>query len=182
MSYGDEYREFLRTKRQPVDYLPRILELQHSLFSNNQEESLKIARELEAVAREERIYALEQYLLYVLSRLLYIQGQREMMEFTYDDVLANLVKIQLFNRLGENEYYIAIDDWRSHFDAVLDAAKEVAPEVCMTNECRGWSGQFEPEGLWQETEAILGFTYSKEEAEIDRALRSKWSYYTFFPY
>ena len=111
-----------------------------------------------------------------------IQGQREMMEFTYDDVLANLVKIQLFNRLGENEYYIAIDDWRSHFDAVLDAAKEVAPEVCMTNECRGWSGQFEPEGLWQETEAILGFTYSKEEAEIDRALRSKWSYYTFFPY
>ena len=182
MSYGDEYREFLRTKRQPVDYLPRILKLERSLFNNDREESLKIARELEAVAREERIYALEQYLLYVLSRLLYIQGQREMMEFTYDDVLANLVKIQLFNRLGENEYYIAIDDWRSHFDAVLDAAIEVAPEVCMTNECRGWSGQFEPEVLWQETEAIIGFTYSKEEAEIDPALRAKWSYYRFFPY
>ena len=182
MSYRDEYREFLKTKRQPVDYLPMILELQRSLSSNNQEESLKIAGELEAVAREERIHALEEYLLYVLSRLLYVQGEQEMMEFTYDDVLVNLVKIQTFNRLEENEYYIAVDDWRSHFDAVLNAAKEVAPEVCMTNECRGWSGEFEPEVLWQETEAILGFTYLEEKAEIDRALRSHWSYYTFFPY
>lgn len=99
---------------------------------------------------------------------MYVQRQEEMMEFTYSDVLHNLSKIWTYNRLKEDKYYIAVDAWRDRFDAVLDAAEEIAREACMNNECRGWSGEYDTELLWQETAAILGFTYLESEAEIDR--------------
>ena len=182
MSYGNCYRDFLRKKRRPVEYLPLILRLQQSLSNDERDESMTRALELEEVARLDRIHALEEYLLYVLSRLMYVHSEREMMEFTYSDVLHNLSQIQTYNRLKQEENYITVNDWHKHFDAVLDAAREVAFDACMTNECRGWSGEFDREALWRKTQEILSFTYLKDKREIDRALRSYWSYYTFFPY
>jgi len=182
MGYGDCYRDFLLMKRQPKSYLPTIEKLKQSLAANNEKQSLEAVRELERIARQDRIYALEEYLLKILSCLLYIQGEAEMIEFTYGDILSYLTKIQTFNRIAENVYYIAVDDWRSHFDAVLNAASKLANEACMTNECRGWSGEFDRELLWKETSRILAFTYLEDETQIDRQLRSLWSSYTFYPY
>ena len=182
MSNTSHYRDFLRSFRHPVDYLPRIGELKRSLADGNFSRSLEITRELETVAIEERVHLLEEYLLFVLSRLMYVLNETAMMEFTYSDLVYNLSRIQTHNQLGEDRYYIASDDWRSHFDAVLDAATEVSFDACLTNECRGWSGEFDREALWQETEEILALTYLSDRAAIDRALRSLWSNYTFFPY
>ena len=182
MSNTSHYRDFLRSFRQPVDYLPRILELKRSLADNNLAQSNKIARELEEIAIAQRIHLLEEYLLFVLSRLMYVLGESAMMEFTYSDILYNLSRIQAHNRLGEDRYYIASDDWQDRFDAVLDAATEVSFDACLENEVRGWSGKFEREALWQETRKILAFTYLEDRTAIDRALRSIWSDYTFFPY
>lgn len=182
MSETNYYRDFLRSFRQPVDYLPRIGELKRSLADNNLSQSLEITKELERLAIEERVHILEEYLLMVLSRLMYVQGETTMMEFTYGDILYNLSRIQTYNQLAEGEYYIALNDWRSHGDGVLDAAVEVSFDACQTNECRGWSGEFNTEALWQQTQKIIALTYLKEPEEIDRALRSLWSNYTFFPY
>ena len=182
MSNTSHYRDFLLSKRQPVDYLPRILELKQFLAEGNLTPSHKIVRELETVAIEERVHILEQYLLFVLSRLMYVLNESVMMEFTYSDILYNLSRIQTYNRLAKSQHYIKVSDWRSHFDVVLDAAVEVSFDACLTNECRGWSGKFAREALWQETEKIVALTYLKEPEEIDRALRSLWSNYTFFPY
>ena len=182
MSYGDYYRDFKRTKRQPKSYLPTIEELKQSLTSNERKQCLEVIRELERIARQDRVHALEEYLLWILSCLLYIQGEKTMMEFTYSDILFNLSKIQTFNRIAEDIYYIAVDDWRSHFGAVLKAAEELAGEACMTNECRGWNREFDRLLLWQETNRIIAFAYLEDEAQIDRELRSLWSNYTFLPY
>ena len=81
-----------------------------------------------------------------------------------------------------SNFSVGVGDWQEHFDAVLDAATEVSFNVCMTNECRGWSGDFDREALWQETRKILAFTYLKDRSAIDCTLRSIWSNYTFFPY
>ncbi|MEL6989136.1 MAG: hypothetical protein AAGK97_15090 [Bacteroidota bacterium] len=182
MGYGDCYRDFRRSKRQPKSYLPTIEKLKQSLTANDREQSLEAVRELERIARKDRIHSLEEYLLKFLSRLLYIQGEAEIMEFTYSDTLFYLNKIHTFNRIAEDVYYIAVDDWHSHFDAVLSAASELASEACMTNECREWSGEFDRELLWKETSRILAFTYLEDETNLDRELRSLWSNYTFFPY
>ena len=182
MSNTSHYRDFLRSFRQPVDYLPRIRQLKQSLADGNLTPSHEIIRELERIATEERVHLLEEYLLFVLSRLMYVQGESAMMEFTYSNILYNLSRIQTHNQLAESEYYIKVSDWQQHFDAVLDAAIEVSFDTCMTNECRGWSGDFDREALWQETQRILAFTYLSDKAAIDRALRLLWSDYTFFPY
>lgn len=182
MGNTNHYPDFQRSFRQPVDYLPRIRQLKQSLFDGNSMLPHEIVRELEKVATEERVHLLEEYLLFVLSRLVYVQGESTMMEFTYSDIVYNLSRIQTHNQLAEGEYYIASDDWRSHFDVVLDAAIEVSFDTCLTNECRGWSGEFDIDALWQETQKILALTYLEDRAAIDRALRSIWSSYTFFPY
>lgn len=70
----------------------------------------------------------------------------------------------------------------SRFDKVLDAAEELASEACLTNELRSWSGEYDRELLWQEANEILALTCSNKREEIDSALRSLWSYYTFLPY
>ena len=106
MSKTSYYRDFLLSFRQPVDYLPIIRELKQSLADRNLTPSQKIVLELERVAIEERIHLLEEYLLFVLSRLMYVQGESTMMEFTYSDIVCNLSRIQTYNRLGQAEYFI----------------------------------------------------------------------------
>ena len=82
MSNTSHYRDFLRSFRQPVDYLPRIRQLKQSLADGNLTPSHEIVRELETVAIKQRVHLLEEYLLFVLSRLMYVQGESAMMEFT----------------------------------------------------------------------------------------------------
>lgn len=182
MSKTNHYRDFLLSKRQPVHYLPRIRQLKQSLVDGNLTLSHKIIRELEETAIKQRVYILEEYLLLVLSRLIYVLGESTMMEFTYSDILYNLWRIQAYNQLAEGEYYIASDDWLTHFDLVLDAAIEVSFDSCLENEVRGWSGQFDRKAMWQEARKILALTYLSDKAQLDLALRSLWSNYTFFPY
>ena len=120
-----------------MDYLPKIGGLKRSLVDNDRSQSFEIIEELERIAIAQRVHLLEEYLLFVLSRLLYVLGETAMMEFTYSDIVYNLSRIQTHNRLAESEYYIEVNDWRSHFDAVLDAAVEVSFDACMNKECRG---------------------------------------------
>ena len=109
--------------------------------------------ELEVIARRDRIGFLQLYLMYVVSRMLYIQDELAMMEFIYSGIFYNLRRIRTYNRLNrdDDDFYIPPDDWQIHFYAVLPQTEELASHACMSNECRGWSRIYDRDLLWSDT-------------------------------
>ena len=174
-------------KETPVDYLSSILIAKQELVEGTPESKVRLREkleELEVIARRDRIGFLQLYLMYVVSRMLYIQGELAMMEFTYSDIFYNLRRIRTYNRLDrdDDDFYIPPDGWQTHFDAVLPQAEELASQACMSNECRGWSRIYDRDLLWSDTKQVLSVTYRLNEEELNLYLRHLWSHYKFLPY
>lgn len=180
--YRDAYRTFLLNKREPVTYILQLEELQECLNRGNKERSISIIEELLQTAKTQRIHVLEEYLIKILSRLVYIQGETEMMEFTYNDILLYLLKIKQYNQYADNNYYIQPHQWQPHFEKAILPAIEISFDACMTNECRGWSGKFNRDLLWQDTKELLSLIYLTDDEEISRRLREHYSSYKFSDY
>ena len=154
-----------------------ILELKQELLKGNFPEALRLITELETMARQDKINALENFLALLVSRLIVIQNREQIYQSYIYDLRNSLLEIQQRNRLGDI-FYIEAELWQSHYENVVPYAILIAVEttelVDETN-VEQLKETIDYELLRTDTFKLIRTTYSMDAYEIDRYLRSLWS-------
>ena len=86
-----------------------ILALKQKLLEGNFTQALRLTTELETMARQDKINALENFLALLVSRLIVIQVVDDIYQSYIFDLRNSLIEIQQRNRL-ENSFYVEIDN------------------------------------------------------------------------
>ena len=86
-----------------------ILALKQELLEGNFTQALRLTTELETMARQDKINALENFLALLVSRLIVIQVVDDIYQSYIFDLRNSLIEIQQRNRL-ENSFYVEIDN------------------------------------------------------------------------
>ena len=154
-----------------------ILDLKQELLEGNWPKALRLTTEMETMARQDKINALENFLALLVSRLIVIQEIDDIYQSYINDLRNSLIEIQQRNRLG-GSFYIEADLWRSHYENVVPYAILIAVET--TELLDGTNVEqlketIDYEVLRDDTFKLIRTTYSMDVYEIDRYLRSLWS-------
>ena len=154
-----------------------ILDLKQELLEGNFPEALRLTTELETMARQDKINALENFLALLISRLIVIQVMDDIYQSYINDLRNSLIEIQQRNRLGVC-FYIEAEDWQTHYENVVPYAILIAVET--TELLDGTNVEqlrelIDNELLQADTFKLIRLTYSLDAYEIDRYLRSLWS-------
>ena len=157
--------------------MKEILDLKQELLEGNFPEALRLTTELETMARQDKVNALENFLALLVSRLIVIQVMDDIYQSYINDIRNSLIEIQQRNRLG-NRFYIKAQDWRPHYESTLPYAILIAVETTELIEGTDVEQLRETinyELLRADTFKLIRLTYSMDAYEIDRYLRSLWS-------
>ena len=154
-----------------------ILDLKQELLEGNFPEALRLTTELETMARQDKINALEDFLALLVSRLIVIQVMDDIYQSYVNDLRNSLIEIQQRNRLGVR-FYIEAERWQTHYENVVPYAILIAVET--TELLDGTNVEqlrelIDNELLQADTLKLIRLTYSLDAYEIDRYLRSLWS-------
>ena len=153
-----------------------ILDLKQFLLEGNFSEAMKLITELETMARQDKVNAIETFLAILISRLIVIQVIDDIYRSYVNDIRNSLIEIQLRNRLGDS-FYIEKRLWQSHYENVVPYAVLIAAETTELLE------EFDVEKLREivdyqllkaDTLELINATLSMNVFEIDSHLRSLW--------
>ena len=154
-----------------------ILAFKQELLNGNFAEALRFTTELETMARQDKINALENFLALLISRLIVIQVIDDIYQSYVNDMRNSLIEIQQRNRLGDS-FYIEAEDWQSHYENVVPYAILIAvetTELIEGTDVEQLKETIDYKLLRADTLKLLRLTYSLNAYEIDRYLRSLWS-------
>lgn len=157
--------------------MKEILDLKQELLKGNFSEALRLTTELETMARQDKINALENFLVLLISRLIVMQVVDDVYQSYINDIRNSLIEIQQRNRLGDS-FYIKVDLWQSHYENVVPYAILVAvetTELIDDTNVEQLKEKVDYEVLRNDTFKLIRTTYSLDAYEIDRYLRSLWS-------
>ena len=94
-----------------------ILDLKQRLLEGDFAGAMKLTTELETMARQDKINALENFLAILISRLIVIQVIDDIYRSYVNDIRNSLIEIKQRNRLGDG-CYIEADLWQSHYENI----------------------------------------------------------------
>jgi hypothetical protein len=154
-----------------------ILNLKQELLEGNFPEALRLTTELETMARQDKINALENFLALMISRLIAIQVIDDIYRSSINDIRKSLIEIQQRNRLRDS-FYIEANLWETHYENVVPYAILIAVETTELIEganIEQLKETIDYELLRTDTLTLIRTTYSMDAYEIDRYLLSLWS-------
>ena len=157
--------------------MKEILDLKQELLEGNFSEALRLTTEMETMARQDKINALENFLALLISRLIVIQVMDDIYQSYINDIRNSLIEIQQRNRLS-NSFYVEAEFWQSHYENVVPYSILIAVETTELIEGTNVEQLKETinyELLRADTFKLIRLTYSLDAYEIDRYLRSLWS-------
>lgn len=157
--------------------MKEILDLKQELLEGNFPQALRLTTELETMARQDKINALENFLALLISRLIVIQAIDDLYRSYINDMRNSLIEIQQRNRLGDS-FYIEADNWHPHYENTVSYAILIAVETTELldgTDVEQLKATINYELLRADTLKLLRLTYSLDAYEIDRYLRSLWS-------
>lgn len=157
--------------------MKEILDLKQELLEGNFPEALRLTTELETMARQDKINALENFLALLVSRLIVIQVMDDIYQSYVNDMRNSLIEIQQRNRLNDS-FYIKADLWQSHYENVVPYAILIAVETTELldgTDVEHLKETIDYKLLCADTFKLIRLTYSLDAYEIDRYLRSLWS-------
>ena len=154
-----------------------ILDLKQFLLEGDFVEAMKLTTELETMARQDKINALENFLAILISRLIVIQVIDDIYRSYVNDIRNSLIEIQQRNRLGDG-CYIEADLWQSHYEnavpyGILIAAETT--ELLESYDVEQLKKAVNFDLLRADTLKLIRATFSLDALAIDGYLRSLWS-------
>ena len=154
-----------------------ILDLKQFLLEGNFSEAMKLITELETMARQDKLNAIETFLAILISRLIVIQVIDDIIYRSYvNDIRNSLIEIQRRNRLGDG-CYIEADLWRSHYENMVPYAILIAAETTELLESYDVEQLKEAVNfdlLQADTLKLIRTTFSLDVLAIDGYLRYLW--------
>lgn len=154
-----------------------ILDLKQELLEGNFPEALRLTTELETMARQDKINALENFLALLISRLIVIQVINDIYQSYINDLRNSLIEIQQRNRLGDS-FYLEAEDWQPYYENVVPYAILISvetTELIEGTDVEQLKETIDYELLLADTLKLIRLTYFLDAYEIDRYLRSLWS-------
>lgn len=154
-----------------------ILDLKQRLLEGDFAGAMKLTTELETMARQDKINALENFLAILISRLIVIQVIDDIYRSYVNDIRNSLIEIKQRNRLGDG-CYIEADLWQSHYENILPYAVLIAAETTELLESYDVEQLREVVNfdlLRADTLKLIRATFSLDILAIDGYLRSLWS-------
>lgn len=158
--------------------MKEILDLKAQLLQGNFQDAIKLVNQLETMARQDKINALENLLVIIESRLIVAMNQENIYMGNINEIRNSLIEIQQRNRLGEQDFYIPADNWQPHLENTIPWAILIAvetTEICEEIDAEQLKNKINFELLKSQTLELVRLTYSLDAYEIDRYLRNKWS-------
>ena len=157
--------------------MQEILDLKQQLLLGNFDKAIDRAIELETMVRQDKINVINNYLTFILSKLIIIQLSDRISLNHIIEIRNALLQIQQRNRLS-NRWYIEQDSqWlsligRSFSLALLIAAedRELQDRLSVEEVRNKVDSQF----LRIEALLLIRLTYDLNAQQIDRYLRFRW--------
>lgn len=154
--------------------MQEILDLKQQLLLGNFDEAIDITIELETMARQDKINALNNYLASILNRLIVIQLSERISTDNIIEIRNSLLCIQQRNQLGERFYIEDDRNWQALIDscfplALLTASENQDLEADMSVE--QLKDKVDCQLLQTEALLLVRLTYTLNAYQIDKYLR-----------